>query len=97
MIDGLMDMKDGNMHEGRPDGAFDYAGAVAELEKIAAKVESDDVGIDDMDRCIRRTEELISGCRRYLRSARERAAVLGRGSVSVGQGDMPDDDMPITR
>lgn len=51
---------------------FDYAAAVAELEKIAAKVESADTGLDDIDKYIRRSEELVAGCRAYLRSAREK-------------------------
>lgn len=81
-------MKDGNIHEDKPAGAFDYASAVAELEKIAARVESDDVGIEDMDKCIRRTEELIFGCRRYLRSARDRAASLDSDETPAHQGNV---------
>lgn len=81
-------MKDGNIHEDKPAGAFDYASAVEELEKIAARVESDDVGIEDMDKCIRRTEELISGCRRYLRSARDRAASLDSDETPGHQGNV---------
>ena len=51
---------------------FDYNKAVEELESIAAKVEDPDTGIDDIDRYIRRSEELIEACRAYLRGARER-------------------------
>lgn len=51
---------------------FDYAKAVEELEAIAAKVEDPRTGIDDIDRCIRRSEELIAACRAYLRGVRER-------------------------
>lgn len=51
---------------------FDYAKAVEELEAIAAKVEDPQTGIDDIDRCIRRSEELIAACRAYLRGVRER-------------------------
>lgn len=51
---------------------FDYAKAVDELEAIAAKVEDPQTGIDDIDRCIRRSEELIAACRAYLRGVRER-------------------------
>ena len=51
---------------------FDYAKAVEELEAIAAKVEEPQTGIDDIDRCIRRSEELIAACRAYLRGVRER-------------------------
>ena len=50
---------------------FDYKKAIEELESIAAKVEDPDTGIDDIDRYIRRSEELIEACRAYLRGARE--------------------------
>lgn len=70
---------------------FDYAAAVAELEKMAARAESADVSIDDIDKYIRRSEELISGCRQYLRSAREKldgldAGIGDRDSGSVDAG-----------
>jgi len=51
---------------------FDYKKAIEELESIAAKVEDPDTGIDDIDRYIRRSEELIEACRAYLRGAREK-------------------------
>ncbi len=51
---------------------FDYAKAVEELEAIAAKVEDPNTGIEDIDRYIRRSEELIEKCRAYLRGAREK-------------------------
>ena len=50
---------------------FEYTKAIEELESIAAKVEDPDTGIDDIDRYIRRSEELIEACRAYLRGARE--------------------------
>lgn len=53
-------------------GEFDYAKAVEELEAIASKVEDRQTGIDDIDRYIKRSEELISACRAYLRGAREK-------------------------
>ena len=53
-------------------GEFDYAKAVEELEAIASKVEDPQKGIDDIDRYIKRSEELISACRAYLRGAREK-------------------------
>lgn len=49
---------------------FDYAAAVAELEKIAEKAENPETGIDDIDKYIKRSDELISKCRAYLRGAR---------------------------
>ena len=51
---------------------FDYAKAVEELEAIAAKVEDPQTGIGDIDRYIKRSEELIAACRSYLRGAREK-------------------------
>ena len=55
---------------------FDYAAAIAELEEIASRVESADTGIDDIDRYIRRADSLITACRAYLRSAREKAGAI---------------------
>ena len=50
---------------------FDYQEAVKELEEICTKVEDPSVGIDDVDRYIKRSSELIEACRDYLRGARE--------------------------
>ena len=51
---------------------FEYTKAVEELEAIVLKVEDPDTGIEDIDRYIKRSEELISACRAYLRGAREK-------------------------
>ena len=51
---------------------FDYAKAVEELEAIASKVEDPQTGIEDIDKFIKRSEELISACRAYLCGAREK-------------------------
>lgn len=51
---------------------FDYSKAIEELEAIAAKVEDPKTGIDDIDKYIKRSEELISACRGYLRGVREK-------------------------
>ena len=51
---------------------FDYSNAIEELEAIAAKVEDPKTGIDDIDKYIKRSEELISACRDYLRGVREK-------------------------
>lgn len=51
---------------------FEYAKAIEELEKIAAKVEDPKTGVDDIDRYIRRSQELIEACRAYLRGAKEK-------------------------
>lgn len=55
---------------------FDYTEAIAELEMIAAKVEDPQTGIDDIDRYMKRTEELVEACRAYLRGAREKLDAL---------------------
>ncbi len=49
---------------------FDYNEAIAELEKIAAHVEDPATGLDEIDRCIKRSDELIGRCREYLRTVR---------------------------
>ena len=51
---------------------FDYAKAVEELEAIASKVEDPQMGIDDIEKYIRRSEELVEACRAYLRGVRTR-------------------------
>ena len=51
---------------------FDYSKAIEELEAIAAKVEDPKTGIDDIDKYIKRSEDLISACREYLRGVREK-------------------------
>ena len=55
---------------------FDYNEAIAELEKIAALVEDPATGLDEIDRCIRRSDELIGRCREYLRSVRVKTESL---------------------
>lgn len=51
---------------------FEYTKAVEELEAIAAKVENSETGIDDIDKYMKRSQELIAACRDYLRGAREK-------------------------
>ena len=50
---------------------FDYAQAIEELEAIALKVEDPQTGIGDIDKYMKRSQELIEACRAYLRGARE--------------------------
>ena len=50
---------------------FDYKKAVEELEAIAAKVEDPKTGIDEIDKYLKRSQELLEDCRAYLRGARE--------------------------
>ena len=52
---------------------FNYNQALAELEKIAQKVEDPSTGLEDVDKLIARADELVSACREYLRSARASA------------------------
>ncbi len=49
---------------------FDYAKAMEELEATALKVEDPKTGIDDIDKYIKRSQELVAACREYLRGAR---------------------------
>ena len=55
---------------------FDYSKEIEELEAIAAKVEDPKTGIEDIDKYIKRSEELISACRDYLRGVREKVEKL---------------------
>lgn len=57
---------------------FDYGKAMAELEEIAAKVEDPGTGLDDIDKYIKRSVELIEGCRNYLRTAHETIETLNK-------------------
>lgn len=50
---------------------FDYSKAVAELDRIAAKVEDPSTSLDDIGALVKRSKELIEECRKYLRSVRE--------------------------
>ena len=50
---------------------FDYKKAMEELETIVAKVEEPQTGIEDIDKYIKRSQELIAQCRDYLRGARD--------------------------
>lgn len=53
---------------------FDYQAAVKELEEIASRVENPATGIDDIDACIRRADELVASCRAWLRETGERVS-----------------------
>lgn len=55
---------------------FDYKGAVRELESIAAKVEDPSTGLDDIDKYVKRSKELIAACRAYLRTVRDKVDKL---------------------
>lgn len=55
---------------------FDYNKAVAELEKIAARVEDPATGLDEIERLIKQSDELIGRCREYLRTVRHTTETL---------------------
>lgn len=55
---------------------FDYNEAIAELEKIAVRVEDPATGLDEIDRCIKRSDELIGRCREYLCTVRNQIDTL---------------------
>jgi exodeoxyribonuclease VII small subunit len=52
---------------------FDYNKALEKLETIARAVEDPATGLDDIDKYVKQSEELIGKCREYLRSVREKA------------------------
>ena len=49
---------------------FDYGKALEELEKIALKVEDPSTGLDDIEKYIKLSDELVGKCREYLRTTR---------------------------
>jgi len=51
---------------------FDYAKAMEALEALALKVEDPSTSLDDIDKYIARSEELVNQCREYLRTQREK-------------------------
>ena len=55
---------------------FDYIKALEELDQIAVKVENPDTALEDIDALIKRSDELISLCRNYLRTIRNKTSEL---------------------
>lgn len=51
---------------------FDYGKAMAELEQIAVRVEDPSTALDDIDKLIKRSSELVESCRAYLRTQRDK-------------------------
>ena len=51
---------------------FDYAAALAELEQIAMKVEDPETRLDDIDKLVSRSRELLKGCREYLHGVKDK-------------------------
>ncbi|MBO4585388.1 MAG: exodeoxyribonuclease VII small subunit [Bacteroidales bacterium] len=60
------------------DKTFDYAKAIAELEEIAAKVENPETKLDDIDKLVGRSRELLEKCRNYLREVKEKIDSLDK-------------------
>lgn len=55
---------------------FDYHKAVGELEQIAKKVEDPSTPITDIESYIKKSEEIISQCRAWLRGMRDKTMDL---------------------
>lgn len=55
---------------------FDYSKAMGELEKLAARVEDPATGLDEIDVCIKRADELVASCREYIRATRDKLEKL---------------------
>ena len=55
---------------------FDYYESVAELERIALKVEDPSTALEDIEALIKRSDSLIAACRDYLRTMREQTEQL---------------------
>ena len=51
---------------------FEYTKAIEELEAMAAKVEDPQTGIGDIDKYMKRSQELIEACRAYLRKKKKK-------------------------
>jgi exonuclease VII small subunit len=51
---------------------FDYNRALETLERIAKAVEDPATGLDDIDKYVKQSEDLIEKCRAYLRTVREK-------------------------
>ncbi len=57
---------------------FDYAKAIAELDRIAAQVENPETKLDDIDALVGRSKELLGQCREYLRTVKEKIDSLDK-------------------
>lgn len=58
--------------EGVSTEPFDYKTAMSELEEIVKKIEDPEFSLDDIDKYVKRSKYLITGCRNYLRNVREK-------------------------
>lgn len=57
---------------------FDYPKAIAELEEIARLAEDPATPLGDLDKYIKRSDELITLCREYLRTTRTKIDKLAK-------------------
>ena len=57
---------------------FDYAKAIAELDEIAAKVETPETKLSDIDALVSRSRQLLKDCREYLRTVKEKVDALDK-------------------
>jgi len=57
---------------------FDYAKALAALEEIASRVEDPSTSLEEIDKFVAEADKLVSQCRAYLRSAREKTEKLDK-------------------
>lgn len=57
---------------------FDYAKAIAELEEIAVKVENPETSLDNIDKLVARSKELLKLCREYLKGVKDKIDSLDR-------------------
>ena len=55
---------------------FDYYESVAELERIALKVEDPSTALEDIEALIKRSDSLRAACRDYLRTMGEKSEQL---------------------
>lgn len=68
---------------------FDFEKAMAELEKIAEKVEDPQTGLGEIDEQVKRSKELIKDCRGYLRAMREKVAALTQEEAALQMPQEP--------
>ncbi|MDY6277258.1 MAG: exodeoxyribonuclease VII small subunit [Bacteroidales bacterium] len=50
---------------------FDYAKAMATLEKMAADAQNPETPVEDIGKMVRESKTLVKDCREYLRSLRD--------------------------
>lgn len=51
---------------------FDYKAAIARLRELLKEIEDPETSLERIDAYIKESNQLVEGCRAYLRSAREK-------------------------